>query len=119
MELVLEAVAVRLDHSGHIKARIDDCSEIALRMDGTEIDGIHFNVEDSGNAIEIIMKGDNLSDEIKTNYPAPTNSPISQVSFKSAEAKFTANTLNKFMYKAKKALKDRVVMIRSVKGTSE
>jgi len=119
MKLVLEGVAVELDSSGNLSSRISECSGIATQLDGMEIDGVHFTMHDKGNVIEIIMKGEGLSDKITNNYPAPLYSPIKQIAFKSPDARFTANTLNKLMRWVNKELKNRALLIRDVKRLSE
>lgn len=116
MKLILEAVIVELDGVGHIKARLQDCEEAALRLDGTEVDGVRFSFSGNGDSMEMVMEGEGLSEDINTNYPAPPHSPVMQIAFKSPDAKFTANTLNKLMRKANKALKDRALLVRQVKG---
>ena len=121
MDLVLEAVAAELDSTDHIVSRLHEHSklaEMALRLDGTEIDGASFSMEAAGDAITIIMKGENVSDAIKANYPALSRSPVMQISFKSPEARFTANTLNKLMRHANKQFPGRALLIREVKSLS-
>ena len=119
MKLVLEAVAVELDTTGHIKSRIRDCSDIAMRMDGTEIDGVSFSFKPAGDIMEMCMEGPMLSEQIKPNYPAQHRSPVMQVGFKSPEGRFTANTINKLIRKANKVLGYKTIMLRNVKGLSE
>jgi 2,3-bisphosphoglycerate-independent phosphoglycerate mutase len=119
MKLILEAVVVELGSAGGIKSRVPDCSDVALRLDGTEIGGVRFGMLDTGDRIEIEMEGENLSEEIVPNYPAPSNSPVMQITFKSPEARFTANTLNKLLRRASKTFKDKALLIRSVKGISQ
>jgi len=116
MKLILEAVVVELEEGGLIKSRVFDYSDIAVRLTGIEIDGVHFRVEDTGVSILIQMEGNNLSDEIKPNYPAPPHSPVMQVAFKEPEARFTANTLNKLLRRANKAFPGKALLIRDVKG---
>ena len=119
MELTLECVAVELDAAGYVKARLNDCSGMAARLDGAEIDGVRFMVSESGNredAMEIVMQGPDLSDAIRANYPAPPRSPVSQVAFKSPDARFTANTLNKLMRRVNKEFPRKALLVRDVKG---
>jgi hypothetical protein len=119
MKLFLEAVGVELDRFGNIKDRLFDCQDIALKLDGMEIDGIRFKVKDIGATVTIEMDGGEdieLSEEIKTNYPAPPRSPVMQIGFKSPDARFTANTLNKLLRMANKLFPNKVLLIRTVKG---
>ncbi len=74
-------------------------------LDGMEIDGILFEVKHIGyGEVEIIISGDNLSDKITANYTDKQGNPIFQIGAKKPEAKFTANTLNKFIRKCNKIL---------------
>ncbi len=119
MKLILEAVAVELDHSGHIKSRLSDCSDISLKLDGAEIDGASFSFSDKGDKMQITMttgEGIELSDEIKTNYPAPPHSAVMQISFKEPAARFTANTLNKLMRRVNKEFPNKAILIREVRN---
>ena len=119
MKLTLEAVVVKLDEAGHVKGRLIDFSGLVMRLTGTEIDGVQFRLEDTGTSIELVMeagKGRRLSRDISTNYPAPPNSPVKQIAFKSPEARFTANVLNKLMRRANKDFPENALLIRDVKG---
>jgi hypothetical protein len=115
MKLVLEAIAVELDSAGQIKARLYDCQDMALKLNGIDIDGVFFSMKDTGTSMEIKMEGKNLSAEIKPNYPAPPRSPVMQIGFKEPDAKFTANTLNKLLRMANKLFPGKVLLIRDVK----
>lgn len=119
MKLILEGVAVELDPAGNLWGRISECGGIAAQLNGTEIDGVQFGIHERGDSMEITMSGENLSDKIVINYPAPLRSPVTQIGFKVPKARFTANTLNKFMRKANKSLKDKTILIRGVKELSE
>ena len=116
MKLVLEGVVVEVDRLGHIRDRVDGCSHIAAKLDDTEIDGISFDMSEKGNSIIIAMSGEGLSEEIVTNYPAPLLSPVTQITHKTQDARFTAQVLNKLMRKANKMFPDKALMIRDVKG---
>jgi 2,3-bisphosphoglycerate-independent phosphoglycerate mutase len=122
MKLILEGVAVELDAEGHVRSRLNDCAGVALRLDGAEMDGVKFSVSVSGsgkNSMEIVMEGEGLSDEIRPNYPVQAHSPARQVSFKSQEARFTANTLNKLMRRTNKEMKGTALLIRDVRELAE
>jgi len=110
---------LELDGSGNTRTGFGDCSDICESMDGTEIDGVSFLFSQSGNLIEITMESDSLSEGIKPNYPKRPLSPVSQVSFKSPEAKFTANTLNKLIRRIIKEFPSRAIFIRDVKELIE
>jgi len=117
MKLILEAVVVDLDDAGNIKSRLYDFSGLVLRLTGTEIDGVKFKLNDNGPSIKLIMdagEGKSLSEEINTNFPAPANSPVKQITYKIPEARFTANTLNKLMRRVYKDFPDKALLIRNV-----
>ncbi len=112
MELHLEAVVVAIDGAGHIKERVSDVSGFALRLDGIEIDGVSFGFSDSGDVMLVTMNGENLSDDITTNYPARPHSPIMQIGFRDPAARLTANTLNKLMRRMNKIFPGHSLLIR-------
>ena len=115
MQLVLEAVVVDVDDAGHIKSRLPDVSGMALRLDGTEIDGIGFSLKEDDDRIEICMRGEGLSEEITSNYPARPHTPVMQIGFRDPAARLTANTLNKLIRRANKLFPGKALLIRDVK----
>jgi|GEM_PF-2471506 len=121
MRLVLEAVVAELDEAGHFKSRLFDYGGLVIRLTGTEIDGVQFKLEDLGTTIDLVMESGEdveLSANINTNYPAPPHSPVKQISFSHPVAKFTANTLNKFLRRVNKNFPGTALLIRDVKGLS-
>jgi 2,3-bisphosphoglycerate-independent phosphoglycerate mutase len=83
--------------------------ELAERLDGTEIDGVHFEVRKSaGHRVVVIMKPLDgrirLSDQVTSNDPERTNVPVLQIKPKTSEGKFTASVLNKFVSKSNRIL---------------
>ncbi|RLI98638.1 MAG: hypothetical protein DRO99_00155 [Candidatus Aenigmatarchaeota archaeon] len=113
MKLLLEGVVMELE-DGQAKSRLSDVSDVATKLDGSEIDGTRFSVSEDGNRLMITMEGDELSADIKANYPAPRNAPIMQIAFKSPEARFTANTINKLIRRANKEFNDKALLIRDI-----
>ena len=119
MQLFLEAVVVDLDEEGHVKGRNYDFSGLVMRLTGLEFDGVHFRLDDNGTSIDCVMEAEGgiiLSDEINTNYPAPPNSPVKQISYKDPNARLTSNVLNKFMRRVNKEFPGHAILIRQVKG---
>jgi 2,3-bisphosphoglycerate-independent phosphoglycerate mutase len=83
--------------------------ELTNLLDGTEIDGVHFEMKKSaGHRVVIIMKPLDerirISDHVTSNDPERTNVPVMQIKPKTGEAKFTASVLNKFVSKSAKIL---------------
>lgn len=83
--------------------------ELAERLDGLEIDGVHFIVKKSaGHRVVIILRPlddrARLSDQVFSNDPERTNAPVMQIKPKNNEAKFTASVLNKFVSRSHKIL---------------
>ncbi len=101
-----------LDARGNIRDRRagrdeTGLEELAEKLDGMEIDGVHFQVrKSSGHRVCILMKGKNLSDNIMPNDTQRVNVPLPQIKPKGIEAKFTASVLNKFIYRANKILSE-------------
>lgn len=99
-----------LDQKGMLKDRRAGRDETGLKsfcdkLDGTEIDGIHFSVKKSaGHRVVLILKGRNLSDKIIPNDPEETGVSLPQVKPREPKAKFTASVLNKFVSRAHKTL---------------
>ena len=116
-KILLEAVLVEIDSLGHIIKRLTDYEDAALKLDGSEIDCVTFSFRVVQDKLIIDMQGENLSDEIRPNWPAPTLSPVMQITFRSPEGRFTANTINKLMRRANKVLKNKAILIRDVKET--
>jgi len=87
--------------------------ELTQRIDGTEIDGVHFFIRKSaGHRVVIIMhpleEKITLSDKIDSNDPEAEGVPVLQFRPKSADAsaKFTASVLNKFVFRTGKSLSE-------------
>ncbi len=83
--------------------------ELTEKLDGMEIDGVHFEVKKSaGHRVVIIMKPLDekirISDQVVSNDPERTSVPVMQIKPKKPEAKFTASVLNKFVSKSTKIL---------------
>jgi len=83
--------------------------ELTERLDGMEIEGVHFEIKKSaGHRVVIIMKPLDerirISDHVTSNDPERTNVPVMQIKPKTREAKFTASVLNKFVSKSTKML---------------
>ena len=88
--------------------------ELAERIDGIEIDGVHFDVKKSaGHRVVIVMKPLDdrvkLCDRLTTNDPERTDVPVMQIKPKTSEGKFTASVLNKFLSKSSKILSQEPV----------
>ncbi len=99
-----------LDSKGMLKDRRAGRDETGLKtfcekLDGIEIDGVHFKVRKSaGHRVILILQGKGLSDKIIPNDPEETGVPLPQVKPKEPKAKFTASVLNKFVSRAHKIL---------------
>ncbi len=83
--------------------------DLVSRIDGIEIDGIHFFVRKSaGHRIVIVLRPLNekvkLSTEMDSNDPEKEGAPVLQFKAKKPEAKFTASILNKFVTRTNKIL---------------
>jgi len=83
--------------------------ELADKLDGIEIDGVHFEVRRSSEyRVVIVMKPLDervrISDQVTTNDPERTGVPVLQVKPKRQEAKFTASVINKFVSRTNKIL---------------
>jgi 2,3-bisphosphoglycerate-independent phosphoglycerate mutase len=107
MEMVLKACFGSIDSSGALRAKNifdPDSAYLAETIDGLEIDGIRFSASLAGSELVIKMEGENLSDEIKGNYIEKPGLPVAQILFTHLKARFTANTLNKFLRRANKIL---------------
>jgi len=115
----LNAVVMDMDVSGNTKTGFSDPVLVCESMDGTEIDGARFLFQQNGNLIDIVMEGDNLSEDINPNYPRRPLSPVSQISFRSAEGRQTANTLNKLIRRTMKEFPGKALLIRDVKELNE
>lgn len=130
-EICIRANFATLNKEGNITDRRAGREETGLeelteKLDGMEIDGIHFEVKKSaGHRIVILMKGENLSKEIVPNDPYAVNVPLPQIKPKTPGAKFTASVLNKFVFKTSKILSEdpvntkrkiptNVILIRNV-----
>lgn len=85
--------------------------ELVSRIDGLEIDGVHFFVKKSaGHRIVLLLRplddSIELSTEVESNDPEEEGVPVFQFKAKKADAKFTASVLNKFVFKTNKILSD-------------
>lgn len=94
--------------AGRDETGLEDLTE---RLDGIEIDGIHFFLKKSaGHRVVIIMRpldeDVKLSGEVESNDPEEEGVPVLQFKAKKADAvaKFTAAALNKFVFKTGKML---------------
>lgn len=88
--------------------------ELAEKLDGMEIDGVHFEIRRSaGHRVVVIMKPLDdkikLSDQVISNDPERTGVPVMQIKPKTSEGKFTASVLNKFVSKSNKILSSEPV----------
>lgn len=88
--------------------------ELAEKLDGMEIDGVHFFLKKSaGHRVVIIMRPLDerikLSEHVTSNDPEKTGVPVLQIKPKKPEAKFTASVLNKFVSRANKILSNESV----------
>lgn len=107
MKILLKACFASIGLDGNIRARDlknDDCPYLAEVLDGIEIDGVAFHASWRDGELEIVMEGEELSQEIKPNYLEKIFLPVHQIVFKQQEARFTANALNKFIRRVNKAL---------------
>ncbi len=99
-----------LDSRGMLRDRRAGRDENGLggfceKLDGMEIDGVHFMVRKSaGHRVIIVLRGRGLSPNIMPNDPEKTGVPLPQVKPKEPGAKFTASVLNKFVSRANKIL---------------
>lgn len=85
--------------------------ELAEKLDGMEIDGVHFFVKRSaGHRVVIVMRALDqkvkLSEELTSNDPEKTELPVMQIKPKRPQAKLTASILNKFVAKTNKILSE-------------
>ena len=114
MKLVLEAVVMELSGNGNLMTGYRDASDVCESMDGTEIDGIRFSFGPEGSKVRLTLEGGELSGDIQPNYPKVPLTPLRQVSFKSQDARLTANALNKLMRRVNKEFPGRTIVIRDV-----
>lgn len=109
-DLCIRGNFATLDTNGNILDRRAGRDETGLErfcklLDGMEIDGVEFRVrKSSGHRVVILMRGENLSDQVLPNDPMRTGVPLPQVKPKSPEGRFTASVLNKFLYRVNKIL---------------
>ncbi|MCK5022902.1 MAG: 2,3-bisphosphoglycerate-independent phosphoglycerate mutase [Candidatus Aenigmarchaeota archaeon] len=92
--------------AGRDETGLEDMCDL---LDGTEIDGVHFEIKKSaGHRIVIVMRPldekVSLSANVTSNDPEEKGVPVLQVKPKSPDAKFTASVLNKFAAKSNKIL---------------
>lgn len=107
MKLLLKACFASIGPDGSIRAKDlqeRDMPYLAEALDGIEIEGVRFLVSWLGDSLEIIMEGEELSQEIRANYIEKLYLPVPQILFKCPEARLTANILNKFLRRANKIL---------------
>jgi 2,3-bisphosphoglycerate-independent phosphoglycerate mutase len=87
---------------------------LAERIDGIEIDGVHFFVRKSaGHRVVVIMRPlddkTKLSSNVTSNDPGGEGAPVMQIKPRNPEAKFTASVMNKFLFRANKILSDEEI----------
>jgi 2,3-bisphosphoglycerate-independent phosphoglycerate mutase len=92
--------------AGRDEAGLDELTD---KLDGLEIDGVHFSVRRSaGHRVVIVMsvldQKTALSEELTSNDPEKTGVPVMQIKPRKPEAKLTASVLNKFVAKTNKIL---------------
>jgi len=117
----------RIDSSGQVDfvKENEDFDFLAEILDGLEIEGFWFGVKHmSSGEVEILMKGENLSDKITSNYTDKKGAPLYQIGFSKPEGKLTANILNKFIRKCNKILtkgnhKFNIIMIKEAELINE
>ncbi len=114
MKLLLGAVVMELSGSGNLMTGFREASDVCGSMDGTEIDGIRFSFRENDSKVELTLEGEDLSEDIRPNYPKLPLSPLKQVSFRSPDARVTANALNKLMRRVNKSFPGRTIVIREV-----
>jgi 2,3-bisphosphoglycerate-independent phosphoglycerate mutase len=105
MKLLLKSCFGSIDSDGHLAARDirdKDYEYLAEVIDGIEIDHVRFDAKAAAD-LEITMTGENLSPMVTPNYIEKVN-VVKQIVHRSAEAKFTASVLNKFIRKTNKTL---------------
>lgn len=83
--------------------------ELADKLDGMEIGGVHFSVRRSaGHRVVIVMRALDqkieLSGELTSNDPEKTGVPVMQIKPRKPEARATASVLNKFVAKTNRIL---------------
>lgn len=88
--------------------------ELVDRIDGIEIDGVHFSVRKSaGHRVVVVMRPLDdrikLSTELTSNDPDTTGVPVLQIKARKASAKQTASILNKFVARTSKMLSEEQV----------
>ncbi|MCX6801504.1 MAG: 2,3-bisphosphoglycerate-independent phosphoglycerate mutase [Candidatus Diapherotrites archaeon] len=83
--------------------RIENCTELAKRLDNTRIRGVHFLVKPgTEHRAAVVMSGHGLSDKISDGDPHSAGEKALEIRplNKSQEAKFTAEVLNEFLRNA-------------------
>ncbi len=109
-DLCIRGNFATLDSRGNVKDRRAGRDETGLRglaekLDGMEIDGVGFTViKSTGHRVIIIASGPGLSDRVRPNDPMKTGVPLSQVTARNPQARFTASVLNRFVYRANRIL---------------
>lgn len=92
--------------AGRDETGLEDLTD---RLDGMEIDGVHFSlVKSAGHRVVIVMKAldgkTRLSDQVTSNDPEKTGVPVMQIKPRIPAAKFTASVLNRFVSRTNKIL---------------
>lgn len=103
MILKLDCVFAETDSYGKIKKEVKD-SFLTEQIDGMEMEGVSFSAKTMEGGVEVLMDGDNLSEEIKPNYSGKPGGVVLQVGFKKDSGRKTANTLNMFLRRVNKIL---------------
>jgi len=109
-----------LDSQGNIVDRRAGRDETGLdtlagKLDGMEIDGVHFTVRHSaGHRVVLVLSGKNLSENIVPNDPLRIGVPLPQIKTRDTRAKRTASVLNKFVRETHRILSQHPVNLKRV-----
>lgn len=100
--------------------RIKDTEALSNLLSGIEIDKVKFMVKSSmGHRAVLVMRGNNLSPEVSSNDPKEDGKPVKKIKALTKEAEFTAEVLNKFLHKAKLALKGKKANFLLLRGAGK
>lgn len=103
-KICLRCSPVSLDgdgNTGSIPASDEDISALAGAVEAMEIDGVKFNAIVAGRYMLVVMSGEGLSPDIIINRCSP-GTPLPQIGAAKKQAKRTASTLNKLLYRLAK-----------------